>query len=441
MNRPDTLLHGPPPTLPRLFLSQFRVDEASPFKRYLNRLEVEIGKEDYRHLKRVELLSGTPREQEFQAMEEITERVLKTTQNNYNRELLKRLKVRIYLDIGNYAVFYRLPDRRVKFVATWRQQVLTRLFGKVPSRNTGWCPATGQLPGFEASFLADESGGIILLRRKNPGPDSTLLTATHGPYDPHTLEVTFYFLRSGKGDAAIINLGFSGREPLADENVEKLKNWGIPLNPSNVDVIFPYVDRHGHPYCYKLEERLPELVAALGMAPPDLILDIHGYVGTRTDDHRILVGLGGLPPFPGPEGLGRLEEKGSLFHLLPRERLKSGLSMVRDLSEEIFVQFCGSPHRCFHFFMLGGLQLLGRCIDPRGQVASLIPQEERTYLPEEDIRWLPGAGGNALQRLQAGRMRADTLCLHVEIPTAVRRKIALKLHELEIGDSLDASGL
>jgi hypothetical protein len=59
----------------------------------------------------------------------------------------------------------------------------------------------------------------------------------------------------------------------------------------------------------------------------------------------------------------------------------------------------------------------------------------------ENIRWLPGAGGNALQRIEARKLLADAICLHVEIPTSVRRRIALKLRELEIADSLDASAL
>ncbi|NIQ95657.1 MAG: hypothetical protein GWN87_16720, partial [Desulfuromonadales bacterium] len=65
--------------IPRLFISRFEVDYKAPFRRYLNRLEVEIGREDYRHLKQVELLEETPGEEHFAAMEEITERVLKTT--------------------------------------------------------------------------------------------------------------------------------------------------------------------------------------------------------------------------------------------------------------------------------------------------------------------------------------------------------------------------
>ena len=112
------------PGISPLFLSQFDVDEAVPFKRHLNRLEVEIGKEDYSHLKRVELLDDMPGGEHFASMAEITERLLKSTQNNYNRELLKRLRARIYLDTNHYAIYYRLPDRCLRFVATWREAVL-----------------------------------------------------------------------------------------------------------------------------------------------------------------------------------------------------------------------------------------------------------------------------------------------------------------------------
>ena len=74
--------------IPELFRSRFTVDYDAPFQRHLNRLEVEIGREDYRHLKKVELLATAPDEEAFAAMEEITGRVLRTTQNNYNRDLL-----------------------------------------------------------------------------------------------------------------------------------------------------------------------------------------------------------------------------------------------------------------------------------------------------------------------------------------------------------------
>ena len=48
---------------------------------------------------------------------------------------------------------------------------------------------------------------------------------------------------------------------------------------------------------------------------------------------------------------------------------------------------------------------------------------------------ITGAGGNALQRREAAKLGTGTLCLHVEIPTAIRRQIALRLRTLEIGDS------
>jgi hypothetical protein len=87
------------------------------------------------------------------------------------------------------------------------------------------------------------------------------------------------------------------------------------------------------------------------------------------------------------------------------------------------------------------MQLIGTHIDPRQDVGSLLAGEERSYLPRENLRWIPGAGANALQRLAAQRLNPRTRCLHVEIPTAVRRKMVLKLHALEIEASFDASGL
>ena len=47
----------------------------------------------------------------------------------------------------------------------------------------------------------------------------------------------------------------------------------------------------------------------------------------------------------------------------------------------------------------------------------------------------------ALQRIAAHKLNPASQCLHVEIPTAVRRKMVLKLRSLEIESSLDASGL
>ena len=431
-----------PPKIPELFRCEFTVDASAPFRRHLNRLEVEIGREDYRHLKRVELLAEEPDERAFAGMEEITGRLLATTQNNYNRDLLQRLGVRIYLDPEHYAVYYRLRDRTLRFVAAWRQRVLNWFFGQVPVADSGWRDAGAVLPGFSARYLPDAAGGVLLLRRSGGRhADEPLLTATHGPYDPHTLEVALYFLRTGRGGAALVNLGFSGREPLIDENLERLKAWGIPLNPSNIDVIYPYVDAQGHPYCYKLEEGFERLVAVLGGPAPELVIDLHGCVGTRSDDNRLVVGLGGFPPWTHCADLGRLENHGDVLHLFPGSTLRFGLGLLRALSPEIFLQFCSASHQCYNFALLGGLQLIGRAIDPRREVASLLPGEERSFLPAENLRWLPGAGGNALQRIAARRLRADVLCLHVEIPTGVRQRMVLKLRELAIGASLDASSL
>ena len=431
------------PTISPLFLSQFEVDEAIPFQRHLNRLEVEIGREDYSQLKRVELLEKSPTEATFSTMVEITERLLKSTQNSYNRDLLKRLKARIYLDPVHYSIYYRLPDRCLRFVATWRQTVLQRFFTKVPTEASGWLPCGKALPEFEARYLTDGAGGVLLLRhlQADSRQQHPLITASHGPYDPHTLEVTLYFLRTGKGGSAIINLGFAGREPLADANLALLESWGVPLNPSNIDVIYPYVDEHGHPYCYKLEEGLPEYVDALELSLPDLVIDIHGCVGTFSDDCRVVVGLGGLPPFREPEQIGMFRKEAGVLYLQPNAAMRRGLTLIRDLSAEMYVQLCAGVHQCYNFALLGGMQLLGVQIDPRIDVDSLLDDEDRAFLPNEDLRWLPGAGANALQRIAAHKLNPHTQCLHVEIPTAVRRKMVLKLRSLEIESSLDASGL
>ena len=432
-----------PPGISPLFLSQFEVDEAVPFQRHLNRLEVEIGREDYSQLKRVELLDQLPTEQTFAAMVEITERLLKSTQNNYNRTLLKRLQARIYLDPVHYSIYYRLPDRCIRFVATWRQAVLQRFFAGVPTEDSDWHPCGKALPEFEARYLTDGAGGALLLRHQQEDirQQNPLITASHGPYDPHTLEVTLYCLRTGKGGSAIINLGFAGREPLADDNLAQLESWGVPLNPSNIDVIYPYIDEHGHPYCYKLEEGLPKYIEALALPLPDLVIDIHGCVGTFSDDRRVVVGLGGLPPFREPEQIGTLRKEAGILYLQPNTAIRRGLALIRDLSAEMYVQFCAGAHQCYNFALLGGMQLLGTQIDPRVDVDSLLTGEDRAFLPSEDLRWLPGAGANALQRIAAHKLNPDTQCLHVEIPTAVRRKMVLKLRSLEIESSLDASGL
>ncbi|WP_148896178.1 hypothetical protein [Geothermobacter ehrlichii] len=430
------------PYIPPLFLSSFTVDESAPFRRHLNRLEVEIGREDYHHLKRVELLDHPLSEAEIAGMVDLTDRLLATTQNGYNRELLKRLDIQVLLDERTYRVYYRLPDRVIRFVAVWRERVLERFFHHLPQQDLGWTGCGAGLPGFEARYLPDDAGGSLLLRRRGGLPaDGTLLTAPHGPYDPHTLEVALYFLRTGKAVAAVINLGFAGREPLTDANLEKLRRWGVPLNPSNIDVIYPYVDEKGRPCSYKTERNLPRFLQLLALPAPALILDIHGCVGTCRDDRKVVVGLGGWPPYVRPEDFGRLEERGPVLHLFPSTRLRRGLELVRELSEEIFLQFCEQADRCFNFVLLGGLQAVGRRIDPRRHTASLIEGEERSWLPEEGVRWLPGAGANALQRSKALELSPPPLCLHIEIPTAIRRRMVLRLEELAITDSLQSSGL
>lgn len=426
-----------------LFLNQFEVDARLPFQRHLNRLEVEIGQEDYRHLKRVELLDKQPDDTVFEAMLDITDRLLKTTQNNYNRNLLIQLKARVYLDPAHYTVYYRLPDRCLRFEPTWRKKVLQRFFKEPPTADTGWGECGNALPGFARRYLPDEMGGVLLLRHLQDAVRQSrpLLTASHGPYDPHTLEVTLYFLHSGKGASAAINLGFSGREPLPDQCLAHLAAWGIPLNPSNIDVIYPYVDGQGHPNCYKLEEGLPRYCAALGLDPPELVIDVHGCVGTSAHDNRVIVGLGGLPPYRQPAELGSFREQAGVLHFLPAARIRRGLSLLRELSSEIYVQFCAGPHHCYNYALLGGMQLIGATIDPQRDVASLLEGEERTYLPGEDLRWLPGAGANALQRMALHKLNPQACSLHVEIPTAIRRKMVLKLRALEIESSLDASSL
>jgi len=425
-----------------LFISQFEVDPGMPFERHLNRLEVEIGREDYSQLKQVERLASSPSETTFAAMQELTERLLRGTQNTYNRALLLRLGVRIYLDVARYEVYYRLPGQCLRFVPTWRNRVLTQFLHRVPLADTPWVACRSTLPGFEGRYLADEAGGVLLLRRLVRGPERpVLITASHGPYDPHTLETALYFLRTGKGDAALVNLGFAGREPLADDNLRRLSTWGVPLNPSNIDVIYPYADRKGHPYCYKLEEGLRGYVETLGVEVPDLILDIHGCVGTLREDRRVIVGLGGLPPFTAPERLGRFEDRGGVLHLAPATTLREGLALLRDLSEELYLQFCAEAHACYNFAVLGRMQMLGARVDPRRDVQSLLAGEERAYLPRDNLRWLPAAGANALQRIEARKLDPELLCLHVEIPTAVRRKMVLKLRSLAIESSLDSSYL
>ena len=419
-----------PAKISPLFINRFEVDETAPFVRHLNRLEVEIAREDYTDLKRVELVEPPPGEAFYAGLTELTARLLHTSQNNYNKRLIERLGIRIYLDKARYHVYYRLPQRCIRFVPSWREKVLERFFGRLPVEDTDWQLCAALLPGFRCRFLPDDAGGLLLLQQEQPEPNLPLLTVSHGPYDPHTLEIALYFLHFGKGRGAMINLGFSGREPLTDTNLEQLRRWGVPLNPSNIDVIYPYVDAAGHPYCYKHEEGLCSYISKLSGPEPDLIVDVHGYVGTHADDTRVLVGLGGLPPYPQLAELGIPQQLGRVVHLLPNGRLRRGLQMIRELSEQIYVQFCTSPHQAYHLGVLGRLQLIGRSFDPRREVASMVACEERNVLPRENVRWLPSAGANAKQRIEACRLRCSAQCLHVEIPTKVRRQIAQLMRPL-----------
>ncbi len=429
----------PKKTISPLFVSDFTVDAAAPFERHLNRLEVEIGGEDYRGLKRVEMVELP--DEAFDGMVDLTERLLHTTQNHYNRQLLIELQARIYLDKSRYYVYYRLPERTIRFVPSWRERVLTRVFGGLPMETCDWTPCPGLLVGFSSRYIADDAGGSLLIQADSPDLELPLLTVSHGPYDPHTLEVALYFLREGRARGAIINLGFSGREPLADQNLHKLKAWGVPLNPSNIDVIYPYVDASGHPNCYKQEERLCEFIKLFTGPAPVLIVDVHGYVGTSTDDRRVIVGLGGLPPYPDPQKMGALKVVDKQVQLDPDGRLRQGLEMIRELSPKIVVQFCADSHQGYHLEMQEDLSLQGRIFDPRRELKNLIRGEERNSLMPEDVRWLPSAGANALQRMQACKLNSCAGCMHVEIPTLIRQRMALRMKEMAITDSLTSSGL
>lgn len=424
-----------------LFISHFHVDENAPFKRHLNRLEVEIAGEDYQQMKTVELLEPCPPESFFSGMTDLTERLLKTSQNNYNCRLLRSHKIRVYLERERYQVYYRLPDRCLRFVPSWRNELLRRFFGGIPLKDTDWVPCNQVVDRFRCQYLTDNAGGALLLQGVDRNPQLPLLTVSHGLYDPHTLEVALYFLRYGKGRAAMINLGFSGREPLTDENLRMLKEWGVPLNPSNIDVIYPYVDDAGHPNCYKHEESLCRYVNKLDGPEPELIIDVHGYVGTHAHDDRVLVGMGGLPPYPQLDELGDVDIQQDRVHLYPGERFKRGLEFVRELTEEIYVQLCLESHCCCHFRLTPAMRLDGRMFDPHSEVSSLLPGEERGFLKRDNIRWLPSAGANALQRIQACKLGTQALCLHVEIPTWIRRQIDLKMKQQAIDDSLTASQL
>ncbi len=436
-------MNGSRPEISPLFISQFEVDASSPFERHLNRLEVEIGREDYSQLKRVDLLAVPPSEESFSTMVDLTERLLKSTQNIYNRDLLIHLMVRIYLEPSTYNVYYRLADRCLCFIPTWRNKILEQFFQSRPESSTGWTACRSALPGFDCRYLHDAAGGVLLLRHQDSSllRQLPLITSSHGPYDPHTLEVALCFLRTGAGGSAVINLGFAGREPLADECRKALTEWGVPLNPSNIDVIYPYVDEHGHPYCYKLEEGLAHYLELLEFDRPKLVVDVHGCVGTSPEDQSVIVGMGGLPPFHNPADFGKCTENGPVIHLFPNDTVRCGLKMIRELSPKIYMQFCSDPHSGYNFAMLGGMQLIGSRLDLRKETASLMAGEQRSYLPKDDLRWLPGAGANALQRQAMHKINPEAVCMHIEISTMVRRKMVLKLHALEFESSLDASGL
>ena len=78
-------------------------------------------------------------------------------------------------------------------------------------RKPSWRPCGKTLPEFEGRYLPDAAGGVLLLRhwQDDIRRRSPLITASHGPYDPHTLEVALYFLRTGKGGSALVNLGYA----------------------------------------------------------------------------------------------------------------------------------------------------------------------------------------------------------------------------------------
>ena len=436
------MTHSRQPCVPisPLFVSQFRVDEASPFTRYLNRLEVEVAGENYEELKTLELLAD-PGDDFFAGCLELTEVLLSTSQNIYNCDLLKKQGIRVYMDVPRYQVYYRSAGRCIRFVPTWRERVLERFCHEVPLVDGSWRDCSHVLPGFQARFLADCGGGVLLLNRSGAPVELPILTVSHGPYDPHTLDVALYYLRNGKARAALVNLGFSGREPLTDRNLERLKQWGVPLNPSNIDIIYPYIDERGHPNCYKHERGLCDYLDLLGAPHPDLIIDIHGYVGTHAEDERVLVGMGGQPPYPTLSELGSVKQRDAVLHLQPKPCFRDGLAMIRDLSPEIYVQLCLAKEHCCHFTLLGGLQLIGRSFNPADEIVSMLEGEERSMLKREQIRWLPSAGANALQRQQACLLQRKALCIHVEIPTGIRRQLANRLREQAFEASFEASGL
>lgn len=407
-----------------LFMAPFQVDEQVPFKRYLNRLEVEIGREDYAGVLQVEPADPCPGDAFFAGCTELTERLLRTSQNSYNCRLLEALGIRVYCDYQRYQVYYRWQDGCLRFLPGWRNRLLRRFFAEVPLSDSGWQPADAVLADASCRYLPDHAGGALLIELPAAASNLPLLTVSHGPYDPHTLEVALYLLRSGKGRAALVNLGFAGREPLTDDNLEQLKSWGVPLNPSNIDVIYPYVDHWGRANCFKHEESLCRYVGLLARPEPEIIIDIHGYVGTHAADQRVLVGMGGQPPYPTLAELGSADWSEQECRLQPSRLFERGLKLVQELSREVFVQFCMETNRCAHFALNENMTLQGRLFDPGVELTSLIEGEERSVLPSENVRWLPSAWANARQRAQACQLGSRALCLHVEIPTRVRRRIA-----------------
>jgi hypothetical protein len=412
------------PRLPEIFLHQFIVESRAPFQRHLNCLEVEIGREDYHHLQQIDLLTDREADIDFSPMLDITERLQATTQNTYNRALLQQLRVRIYHDVVRYTVYYHLPHKVLRFSAAWRDHLLTSFFGAVPHTDQGWLNAGRLLPQFQVCFLPDNNGGVLLIRRHNGEAIQVLLTVTHAPYDPHTLDLALHALRHSLADAALINLGFSGREPLTDENLAKLKSWGVPMNPSNIDAIYPYADAQGHPFCYKLEEQLPALIEQLQGPLPQLIIDLHGCVGTYPADDRLIVGLGGTPPYTRLAALGAGRREGATLMVQPRPLLARGLQLLRSFSQEIHLQLCINRRQGYSMRLDNSGFLHGGPVDLTRDVASLLPGECRSWLPGLGLRWLPGFSGNALQRRMARSIDRQILCLHVEVPTLVRRRIA-----------------
>ena len=154
-----------PPKIPDLFRCEFEVDARAPFRRHLNRLEVEIGREDYRHLKRVELVDEPVDRGRLCRHGGDHRPAAGTTQNNYNRTLLEQLGVRVYLDVPHYAVYYRFRDGSCASSPPggrrcWRGFSNRSRCSTAAGRRRG-----SALPGFAARYLPDGAGGVLLLRR------------------------------------------------------------------------------------------------------------------------------------------------------------------------------------------------------------------------------------------------------------------------------------